>query len=87
MQKIKGVLLNLLNYQNKIRILKKYGKLKSVTKLQYEQAVLIQTNNHMWVYYIKEEFTMYTLKITNKAVAKEIIQSWDISSDLDNMED
>lgn len=41
----------------------------------------------MWIYYVKEEFTMYTLKITNKAVAKEIIQSWDISSDLDNMED
>ena len=61
--------------------------LKSVTKLQYEQAVLIQTNNYMWTYYVKEEFTIYTLKITNKALAKGIIQSWGISSDLDNIDD
>ena len=36
---------------------------------------------------VKEEFTIYTLKITNKALAKGIIQSWGISSDLDNIDD
>ena len=81
------VVTKVVELQNKISVLKKYGKLKSVTKIQYEQAVLIQTNNYMWAYYVKEEFTMYTLKLTNKTLAKGIIQSWGISSDLDNMED
>jgi RHS repeat-associated core domain len=73
--------------QNKINVLGKYGKLESVTKLEYEQAVVIQTNNYMWAYYVKEEFTMYTFKITNKALAKGIIQSWGTQVDLDNMKD
>jgi hypothetical protein len=73
--------------QNKINVLGKYGKLESVTKLEYEQAVVIQTNNYMWSYYVKEEFTMYTFKITNKALAKGIIQSWGTQVDLDNIED
>ena len=41
----------------------------------------------MWAYYVKEEFTMYTFKITNKALAKGIIQSWGTQVDLDNMKD
>jgi YD repeat protein len=87
LSKNQRVVTKIVELQNKISVLKKYGKLKSVTKLQYEQAVLIQTNNYMWTYYVKEEFTIYTLKITNKALAKGIIQSWGISSDLDNIDD
>lgn len=85
--KNKKVVTKVVQLQNKINTLEKYGELKSITKIQYEQSILIQTNNYMWAYYLKEEFTMHTFKIVNKELAKGIIQSWGIKSDLDKMED